>query len=208
VGVIKAGRDAKAITIDDVALVSKAPGGKVTIVNDRKSDPGAVRGGVFGGTAGLVMATILGPLALGTVAAGAAVGAVAAAVKDSGLKNDDIAEVSKLMADGRSGLMIAMPLDVAEAWDAFVPLHPRVPQLGPAARRRHRPWPNLRAGPGGVPAGRGGLIVRRPRSSGSHPRRARCRGPPSPSRSSPGPRMPGFPSHGRSKGRIRLAQGS
>jgi hypothetical protein len=38
---------------------------------------------VFGGTAGLVMATILGPLALGTVAAGAAVGAVAAAVKEA-----------------------------------------------------------------------------------------------------------------------------
>ena len=122
--VVKAGRDAKAITIDDVALVSKAPGGKVTIVNDKKHDPGAVRGGVFGGASGLVLATILGPLGLGTVAAGAAVGAVAAAVKDSGLKNDDIAEVSKLMADGRSGLMIAMPLDAAGAWDAFVALHP------------------------------------------------------------------------------------
>ncbi|HYO43734.1 MAG TPA: DUF1269 domain-containing protein [Candidatus Limnocylindrales bacterium] len=122
--VIKQGRDAKAITIDDVALVSKAVGGKVTITNDKRNDPGAVRGGAFGGTAGMVLATILGPVGLGAVAAGAAVGAVTAAVKDSGLKNDDIAEVSKLMADGRSGLMIAMPVDAAEGWAAFVELHP------------------------------------------------------------------------------------
>jgi uncharacterized membrane protein len=122
--VIKDGRDAKAITIDDVALVTKAQGGKVTIVNDKKSDPGAVRGGVFGGTAGLVLATILGPVGLGAVAAGAAVGAVTSAVKDSGLRNDDIAAVSRLMADGRSGLMVAMPLDAAGRWDAFVALHP------------------------------------------------------------------------------------
>ncbi len=121
--VIKECRDAKAITIDDVALVSEAVGGKVTITNDKKDDPGAVRGGVFDGTAGLVLATMLGPVGLGAVAASAAVGAVAAAVKDSGIRSDDITEVSKLMADGRSGLMIAMPLDAAERWEAFVALH-------------------------------------------------------------------------------------
>ena len=122
--VIKEGQHAKKITIEDVVLVHKAVGGKVTITNDMKRDPGAVRGGVVGGTAGLFLATLLGPVGLGAVAAGAAIGAVTSAVKDSGLRNDDIKEVSKLMADGRSGLMIAMPLDASDAWDAFVAENP------------------------------------------------------------------------------------
>jgi uncharacterized membrane protein len=118
--VIKEGRSAKAITIDDWALVHKAPGGKLTVTTDKSTDPGAARGAAFGGAAGMILATLAGPIGLGAVVGGAAIGAVTAAMKDSGLKNDDISEVSKFMADGRTGIMLSMPLEEADRWDAFV----------------------------------------------------------------------------------------
>ena len=39
--VIKDGRSKKAITVEDWVLVHKAPGGKLTITNDKSKDPGA-----------------------------------------------------------------------------------------------------------------------------------------------------------------------
>ena len=57
------------------------------------------------------------------MAGGAAIGAVTAAIKDSGFKNDDIEAVSRFMADGRTGIMVAMPLAEADAFDAFVAEH-------------------------------------------------------------------------------------
>jgi uncharacterized membrane protein len=117
---IKDGIAKKDIVVEDWAMVHKAPGGKLTITNDKSKDPGAVRGGLVGGGAGMVLAALAGPVGLGAVAAGAAVGAVTAAVRDSGIKNSDITEVSKFMADGRTGLMIAIPLAEASKWDEFV----------------------------------------------------------------------------------------
>ena len=50
-------------------------------------------------------------------------GAVTAAVKDSGFKDHDVKEISKQMADGRSGIMVGVPLEAADKWDAFVADH-------------------------------------------------------------------------------------
>ena len=121
--VIKSGQESKAITVEDWALVSKAPGGKLTITNDKTKDPGGARGALFGGGAGLILAALSGPIGLGAVAGGAAIGAVTAAVRDSGFKNDDIESVSRFMADGRTGIMVATPLDESDAFDAFIAEH-------------------------------------------------------------------------------------
>lgn len=117
---IKDGASKKVITVEDWALVHKAPGGKLTIQNDKSKDPGAARGALFGGGAGMVLAALSGPIGLGAVAGGAAIGAVAAAIKDSGFKNDDIEAVSRFMADGRTGIMLATPLAEADKVDAFI----------------------------------------------------------------------------------------
>jgi uncharacterized membrane protein len=122
--VIKGGISKQEIVVEDWALVHKAPGGKLTITNDKKKDPGAARGGLFGGAAGIVLATLSGPIGLGAVAGGAAIGAATAAIKDSGFKNDDIEAVSRFMADGRTGIMLATPLADADKIDAFVAEHP------------------------------------------------------------------------------------
>jgi uncharacterized membrane protein len=120
----------KEIVVEDWALVRKEPGGQVTVRSNKKADPGAARGGAFGGAAGAVLAILSGPIGVGAVVAGTAVGAVTAAARDSGLKDDEINEVSKLMADGRTGLMIAVPLSEAERFDqfmtrvAYLPSHP------------------------------------------------------------------------------------
>ena len=122
--VIKDGRSKKEIVVEDWALVHKEPGGKLTITNDKSKDPGAARGAVAGGTAGIILATLSGPIGLGAVAGAAAIGAVTAAIRDSGMKNDDIEAVSRFMADGRSGIMLATPLADAPKFDEFVSEHP------------------------------------------------------------------------------------
>jgi uncharacterized membrane protein len=122
--VIEEGMKAREITVEDWALVHKAPGGELTITKDKGKDPGAARGGLVGGGAGAVLAVLSGPIGVGAVAVGAAVGAVTAAVRDSGFKDHDIREISKQMADGRTGIMIGIPLEHADQWDAFVAAHP------------------------------------------------------------------------------------
>ena len=134
VEVIKEGIASKEITVDDWAMVHKAIGGELTVTTDKSKDPGAVRGGLVGGGAGALLAVLAGPIGAGAVVAGAAIGAVTAAVKDSGFKNDDIKEVSTLMADGRTGIMVGFPLDQGDAWDAFVAAHPEFE----AADKRHQ----------------------------------------------------------------------
>lgn len=123
VDVIMAGRESKAIVIEDMVLLDKAIGGKVTVEGMKSADPGAARGAAFGGVLGAALAVISGPIGIGAVVGGAALGAVTAAVKDSGLKNNDIDTVSRFMADGRTGLMIAIPLADADRWDPFVAEH-------------------------------------------------------------------------------------
>jgi len=109
----------KAIEVEDYVLIHKDSDGKVTFTTDRSADPGAVRGAAFGGAAGLVLAAISGPIGVGAVVGGAAIGSVTAALKDSGFKSDDLETVSRLMARGRSGLLIAVPLDAADRFEAF-----------------------------------------------------------------------------------------
>lgn len=121
--VIKKGTADKDIVVGDWALVTKLEGGKIDVTTNRSTDPGAARGGAVGGAAGLVLATLAGPVGLGAVVAGAAIGAVTAAVRDSGLKNDDVETVSVYMAPGRTGIMVSMPLAEADRWDAFVASH-------------------------------------------------------------------------------------
>jgi uncharacterized membrane protein len=122
-GVIESGVKDKSITVEDWAMVHKAPGGELTITKDKGTDPGAARGGLVGGGAGAVLAVLSGPIGLGAVAVGAAVGAVTAAVRDSGFKDHDIKEISKQMADGRTGIMVGVPLEATDKWDAFVADH-------------------------------------------------------------------------------------
>jgi uncharacterized membrane protein len=132
--VIKNGKSKKEIVVDDWAMVHKAPGGKLTITNDKSTDPGAARGAVAGGAAGLVLAALAGPVGLGAVAGAAAIGAVTAAIRDSGFKNDDIESVSRFMADGRTGIMVATPLADAPKFDEFISQHPEFE----ASDRKHQ----------------------------------------------------------------------
>jgi uncharacterized membrane protein len=116
---IKEAADAKAFKLLDWALASKGHDGKVKIDGDKGTDPGAARGGLVGGALGVLLVAA-GPVGLGVVAAGAAIGAATAALRDSGMQNKDLKLVTDLMKDGRSGLVIAIdPADV-DAWTDFV----------------------------------------------------------------------------------------
>ena len=133
---IESGIADKAITVEDWAMVHKAPGGKLTITKDKGTDPGAARGGLVGGGAGAVARRAVGPdRRRARSRSGAAIGAVTAAVRDSGFKDHDVEEISKQMADGRTGIMVGVPLEAADQWDAFVADHVGVRGGGQPAPR-------------------------------------------------------------------------
>jgi uncharacterized membrane protein len=116
---IKAAISRKDIEVEDWALIRKDGEGKVSFVTDKSADPGAARGALFGGAAGMVLAAISGPIGVGAVVAGTAIGAVTAALKDSGFKNDDLESISRLMTRGRSGILLAIPLEAADRFHHF-----------------------------------------------------------------------------------------
>ncbi len=118
--VIKEAADGKAITVSDWALVLRGPDGKPKISGDKTVDPGAARGGLVGGSLGMILAAVAGPVGIAAVVGGAAIGAVAAALKDSGMQTKDLEAAAGFMAEGRSGLVIAVPLDAVDAWNDFV----------------------------------------------------------------------------------------
>ena len=93
----------------DWAVITKEVGGATQITSSRETNPGALRGGVFGGGAGLVLAVLSGPIGAGAVLGGAAIGAVTAGLVDSGFPAARLKEISTLMRDGRSLLLLAVP---------------------------------------------------------------------------------------------------
>lgn len=110
---------AKAFKVLDWALAMKDHEGKVKFDGDKGTDPGAARGGLFGGALGVLLVAA-GPVGLGAVALGAGVGAVAAALKDSGMQDKDLKSVGEIMKPGRSGLVIAIDPADLDAWTTFV----------------------------------------------------------------------------------------
>jgi uncharacterized membrane protein len=117
---IKNARDKKEIQVSDWAMIVRHAGREAEITTDKSVDPGAARGAGFGGLAGVVVAGLSGPIGVGAIAAGAAIGGLTAALKDSGLKDHDLESISHLMTEGRSGLVISVPLDDAETFEAFM----------------------------------------------------------------------------------------
>jgi uncharacterized membrane protein len=95
------------LKVVDWAIVTKSPDGKVSTRENTSQDPGAKRGAVAGGLAGALIA-VAGPLGLGVVAASAGIGAVTAALRDSGFKDDDLKSVAGLMKDGRTVLILTV----------------------------------------------------------------------------------------------------
>jgi uncharacterized membrane protein len=117
---VKQAKDRKWIELADWALIQKPEGSKATISTSKQADPGGARGAGFGGLAGGLLAVISGPIGVGAVVGGAAIGAVTAALKDSGLKDKDLESMSHLMAEGREGLVIAVPLDRADEFQEYM----------------------------------------------------------------------------------------
>ncbi|HEX5014152.1 MAG TPA: hypothetical protein VFV72_08320 [Candidatus Limnocylindrales bacterium] len=118
--VIKDAVKAKDIVVTDWAMIQKPAGGDVKITESTKADPGAARGAGAGGLAGAVLSAALGPIAFGAVVGGAAIGAVTAALRDSGMKDRDLNSISDLMAEGREGLVVVVPIDDADRFQAFM----------------------------------------------------------------------------------------
>ena len=118
--VIKEAKDSKAVTVADWALVLRDADGELKISGDKSVDPGAARGGLVGGSVGMLLAAIAGPVGMAAVVGGAAIGAVATALRDSGMQTKDLEAAAGFMAEGRSGLVIAVPLDGVDAWNGFV----------------------------------------------------------------------------------------
>jgi uncharacterized membrane protein len=106
--------------LSDWAVITKEAGGKTKIESSQSVDPGALRGGLVGGTAGMILAVASGPIGVGAMLGGAAIGAATAALKDSGFPEKRLQEMSTLMRDDRSLLLLAVPMEERDKVAAFV----------------------------------------------------------------------------------------
>ena len=106
--------------VADWALITKSPGGETSITKNKSVDPGAARGSLVGGTAGLILAVASGPIGAGAVLGAAAIGAVTAGLRDSGLEDKKVKEISTLIADGRSLLLLAVPMEAKDEVTSFL----------------------------------------------------------------------------------------
>ncbi len=117
---LRAGVKDGSVAIEDWALIHKSPTGHASVTTDRSIDPGPLEGAMFGGAAALVLATLAGFVGGIPVLGGAAIGGLVAALVDSGMDDDAIDAVAKLMDSGGTGLMVAVPLDEADRLDDFI----------------------------------------------------------------------------------------
>lgn len=96
------------VEMKDYAIISKGETGKLEITESKSADPGAERGAVVGGLGAAFIALAATPIGAGAILVGAGVGAVAAALRDSGFKTKDMEEVGRLMQDGRTILLVTV----------------------------------------------------------------------------------------------------
>jgi uncharacterized membrane protein len=123
------------LKVADWAIVTKAPDGKVTTRESTKGDPGAARGAVAGGVVGALL-VMAGPIGWAGAAAATGVGALTAAIHDSGLKNEDLRSVAGLMAEGRTVLVLTV---TPEFRDRMHEALTEIPELRAADRALESP---------------------------------------------------------------------
>lgn len=94
------------LEVRDHAIVSKEIGGGVAVTESKDRDPGAQRGAVAGGLGAAFVALAATPIGVGAIVVGAGIGAITAALRDSGFKSQDLGEVGRLMQDGKALLIL------------------------------------------------------------------------------------------------------
>ncbi len=96
------------LEVTDHAIVTKDVGGKLTVTESTDADPGAKQGAMAGAAGAAFIALVSTPIGAGAVLAGAGIGAVTGALRDSGFKTKDLEETGRLMEDGRTILIVAV----------------------------------------------------------------------------------------------------
>jgi uncharacterized membrane protein len=129
---LKGLQESKFLELTDYAIVSKEVGGKLTVSESTAADPGAKQGAIAGATGAAFIALVSTPLGAGAVLAGAGIGAVTGALRDSGFKSKDLEEAGRLMQDGRTILILAVK---PEHTDRVRGAIDDIPKLAAADRR-------------------------------------------------------------------------
>ena len=103
-----------AAKIAQAAVLVKEPDGRVRFAetHDRSVGAGALQGAGIGALVGLV-GIVFGPIALVTMPVGAAAGAIAAKLRDTGFDDDDLRAMGEDLAPGTSALLAVV------SWEAL-----------------------------------------------------------------------------------------
>lgn len=104
-----------ALTIDlkDAVMLTKEPDGKIK--THETTDVTARKGAKRGLIAGAVLGVIYPPSLIVTALAGGGIGALWGKAKDSGVKHDDIKELSDSLTDGQAAIIVLVSENTAEA---------------------------------------------------------------------------------------------
>ncbi len=95
------------LDIDDAAVVSRAPGGKVRIqqTRDLNTSDGAMSGGWWGLLAGLFVG---GPAIVVTGALGAAIGGLWAKLRDVGISDEEMRRLGESLGEGEAAVFLLL----------------------------------------------------------------------------------------------------
>jgi uncharacterized membrane protein len=103
---LKADNAEQMTLVKETALLRKNAGGKLTI--HETGDMGGGKGAAIGAVVGALAGVITGPGVVLTSAAGAAIGGLAAKLKDSGFDNKDLKALAEALKPGTSALMVVL----------------------------------------------------------------------------------------------------
>ena len=109
---LKALHKEEKLVLKDAAVLRRDEENKLHI--KETADMSGKKGAVIGAIAGGVLSLLAGPLVL-VGAAGALIGGLGAHLSDSGISNDRLAEMGKMVRASDSVLVVTMPLDYLEA---------------------------------------------------------------------------------------------
>ena len=100
-------QNSRAITLMDAAVISKNSDGKIRV--KESSDTSTGKGAGIGLLAGAAIGLIGGPVGIAAWSvSGAAAGAIAARLHDSGIRNDQLRQVGEELTPGSSALVLVI----------------------------------------------------------------------------------------------------
>src|SRR6185312_4373833 len=108
----------RTISVMDVALVTRSADGKLNVAETKEvtTRKGAIRGGLILGLVGAVFP----PALIGSVVAGAGIGALVGRIRDTGIKKDQMERIADELGSGNAAVVVLVKAEFKRQIDEIL----------------------------------------------------------------------------------------